>query len=497
MADIYGTSEADKAKAAAGQFGTSFDAQMASLEERINKQVAAINAGIQVGMTAQELEDKRIELDNLKNETELLSRNIGAQYGYVSNQADKSAQDLATRLAQSQTQQAQVGAATLGRIAGVPAEFQQSAAVQDAARAQLGTEAAVQAYMGGNASVPSGLLPRVQGLAATEGAALGLSGISATGSSDFRTALTALEAKTQADLARDRTLMGAKIESQFRRDARQREERQREVASGQIAQLTQSFLSQIAQGSVTRAQLEAAAAGADTRTGKQVAQAKLKEFEDQERIRHNYALREIAARGQDAGLSPSQVAQQQALVNQSSGRNTFINNLITSPGASQYFRGLPTSQADVGNKPGFFTDGISVYYAPNGADSSEAFLVNPQELINNLVEQAGAIRNIPDPNLAREALKKWHASLSPADKQYLRNVLKSAADYDNVKIKDGNKIKSYNWADPDVIYRFIALPSMQRGNAPMPSLVEKQAPTTSKPTPGPTPSARPTPTPRR
>jgi hypothetical protein len=435
MADIYGTSEADKAKAAASQFGVSSEQGLANLNEKINKAAADLYAGIQVGLTPQQLEDKRVELDGLKQEAELLTTNIGSQYAFVGEQAEQTAANLARQLAATQTEQAQIGAATLGRLANLPAGFRQSAAQRDAIRAGQGTEAALQAYLGGTPSVSAELLPRVQGLGESTGATLGLAGIAAGGSNLFQTALKGLEAKTKADLARDSLVLGASIENQYRQEARDREARQREQAQAQVFQLTQSVLAKQAQDANTLAQLEAAAAGADTRSGKQIAQAKLKEFKDQLAIQHNFKLQEIAASSQAAGISREETQAILRSTNYNVGSQTMLADTLK----SRLFRlsELPTSTTGLGSKEtGWVSDGVggAVLYGSATGEKPQQTYVDVQALFDKLIEAGGALTGLADAKTRRSAFRQnyWNNPdvISQADKLLLRQVFGLSGDPD-------------------------------------------------------------------
>jgi len=465
MADMYGTSEQQKATAAAGAFGAASNRTLADLDARIKQIAADVTSGIVAGMTPQELADKNAELDALKTQAEAVTRGVQGGYEFVRQEADITAEQTARQLAEAQAQQAAMARAAIQSTAGGGTRsglYQPS--VADATRAQERIAAATQAYLGGNLSVAPEMLPRVQGLGTSTGAELGLAGISRADSSAFTRAMTAVEAQTLAEIARDKMMLGTQIESSFRKEARDREANQRQQAQAQVNQLTQMLLTQQAQAALTQSQLEAAAAGADTRTGKQKAQAELETFKEQERIRHNYAMREIAARGQEAGLSPSQIAQQQSIVNQQAGRNTYLNDMLSSAQARSYINALPKSAVEAATaKSKFYSDGVTVYYAPNGAEG-DSVPVNVQALQTALIEQAGATKNLPDVKQRQEAFAQWYTQVDPASKLFLKQWLGSVAKQLNVVAIDSKtkKTQAYNWSDPNTIYRYIMLPSVIR-----------------------------------
>lgn len=460
MADMYGPSQAELAGKSAAAFQSSSTANLNALNDQIKKIAAELTAGITTGMTAQEIADKQNELDALKNQADQVIKSTQGGFKYVQQEAGLSAEETARQLAAAQTQAAQVAAANLARQAtgGAPSGLYRPS-VADATRSQQAIEAATQAYLGGTPSVGAELLPRVQGMGESTGATLGLSGITSAGSTAFSRAMSAVEQRALQEVERDKLVLGASIQNQYQKEARDREARQRQSAEAQIAQLTQLALTQQAQSNQTLAQLEAAAAGADTRTGREKAMADLATYKEQQRIQHNYTLQEIAARGQDAGLSASEIAQKQALVNQSAGRNTYLNDMLTSSQYQTYVASLP--KKPVGSNPGFYTDGITVYYAQQGAETKKVVPINAQDLQTTLIEQAGAARNLPTAKLQQEAFTKWYSQLDPASKLYLKDTLSYIADSTGLVARDSKtgKTQKYNWSDPKTIFRFVMLPS--------------------------------------
>ena len=453
MADMYGTSEQQKAAAASKAYGTSSAQTIADLDARIKQIAADVTSGIVAGMTPQELADKNAELDALKTQAEAVTRGVQGGFEFVRQESDITAEQTARQLAEAQAQQAAMARAAIQSTAGGGTRsglYQPS--VADATRAQERIAAATQAYLGGNLSVAPEMLPRVSGLGTSTGAELGLAGISRADSSAFTRAMTAVERATIDEIAKNKMILGAQIESQSRKDARDREARQREQAQAQIAQLTNQLVSAAATSAQTQAQLAAAAAGSDTRSGKQIADAKLQEFRNQEAIRHGYTMREIAARAQEAGLSGEETQAIMRNVNYTAGSQTMLADKLNQ--AQALVSRFPTSLPK-GKSSGWVTDGAGglIYISPGQrAGTTEQTPVNTQALVDKLIEAAGALKAFTDPKTRSNQFRQtyWNDErvISQAEKKLLVQLYGKAA------------------ADPDFYVKLATAPGMAFVTAP-------------------------------
>jgi hypothetical protein len=432
MADMYGSSAAELARKSAASYAKATDTGLASLNDKIKKIAGELTSGITTGMSAQEIADKQVELDTLKSQADSVIGSTRGGFEYVRTEADLTADETARQLAAAQTQQAQVAGANLGRIGtgGTTSGLYQPS-VADAARALQRTEAATQAYLGGTPSVSSDLLPRVAGLSDSTGATLGLAGISRAGSSAFTRAMSAVEQRAIQEIERDKLVIGSQIENQYRKDAREREARQRETVQNQIFQLTNQVVSTAAQSAATQAQLEAAAAGADTRSGKQIAQAKLKDFKDQSAIQFNYTLREIAARAKDAGLSEAETQAILRNANYNAGAQTMLADRLNN--MQSLISTLPTDATKFTAKGGWIYDGAggAIFVQPAGAGKTEQIPVNTQALVDKLIEAAGSLKGFVDPKTRSTQFKQtyWNDDrvISQSEKKLLVRLFGKAA----------------------------------------------------------------------
>jgi hypothetical protein len=188
-----------------------------------------------------------------------------------------------------------------------------SATAVDAQRAIQQAGAANLALIGGEGAVPAGaqvrtpFSPTGAGTEFAGGPQAGLIGLSKTAQDMFLGSLLGAEARSLTETEQQLT----NIQSQYGLDAaravRERVQKEKDEVRNFIIQGMQGLLNLKAQQSTTQAQLEAAAAGADTRSGREKANAELDFYKRKSKIDLDNTLKTISAQARGRGASASEV----------------------------------------------------------------------------------------------------------------------------------------------------------------------------------------------
>jgi hypothetical protein len=279
----------------------------------------------------------------------------------------------------------------------------------EGARALREGAAATMAGLGGEASVPSTAQVNVPGLITpgTQGAAGGVVGVSLGGAQMFDRALRAGQASQLAQIQAQQLQLASDIEAKANQAVAERVQAERDrVQQYKINALlsAQSIAGQIAQD---RAKLMAAAAGADTRSGKQKADAELAAYERKAAIDWKYTLKELNARATAQGLSKEETAMLQMQANQAYGQTTMLGSVLNN--ALNRIEFIPTNRATgeilgPGGKPYKFAGDPGTWYIssgmlaydPDGAKGKQqASTIDMPTIIAQIQAQAGYIMNQP------------------------------------------------------------------------------------------------------
>ena len=412
----YGESEAVLAQRGVSAYNTAAQSNIANVKAQLDEVAAQLAAGIQKGMTPEETAALNARLNNLKSQAQTLTGQTQASYDFATKQSQTSQQEYNQQILAMQEAQRRLTAQTLSQLQSVPTPGGYSSSQAESAENIRRQAAAQQAFMTGSASVPADMQRIIPGLTeesiATKGGVVGVSG----GSQKlFESALSSAQQSALANLRTSQLRLQQELESEARTAASERERKQREkyedfkiAAANSIVTLT----SQI--GSKT-AELEAAAASADTRTGKQIAMAELDDYKKKQSIALSNDLARIRAQAKSVGLSKQEIIDidynNKVKLGQTTNLGAFvssrINTLRTSPriaisrynpktGKDETTRLDPNTGKQVPlmalpNEAGFVTDTKGGILSPSGT-GKDGFLL---DRYGNLTYYAD--RSNPDP----------------------------------------------------------------------------------------------------
>lgn len=324
----YGVSEAQLAGNAAEAYKQSTADTTAAYQAELNSIVADLGSKIQTGMSESEKAEYDARLADLQTRYKQSITNIRANYGFAQQQSQQQAAQTQRSLADIQTAQRALAAQTLGQVGytGMPGTY--SAQAADAALAAQRAAAANLALIGGEGAVPSAYQvatppsPTGPGTELAFGPQQGLIGINKTTQDLFQSALLGAEARSVTETEQQQ----ANIQSQYALDAarttRERVAREQEQVQQFLLAGLQGLLNLKSTQANTLAQLEAAAAGADTRSGKQKAMAELDAYKRKADIDYQNQLKLVNARAKSSGASPTQIAAATAAANTAAGQAT-------------------------------------------------------------------------------------------------------------------------------------------------------------------------------
>jgi hypothetical protein len=481
MANGMDQSEATRGLAAATAYQSSIQPTIDDLNKQLNTAVAEMNSKIVAGMTDAEKANLQGRIEQLKTQyADAISRTQG-QYAFAEQAAATTTRETQKGLQDVFAAQRALAAQALGTTA-VAAPAGYSAQQADAARAAQQMGAASMAAVGGDLSVPTEALvrtPLATGAGTTlEGApAGGLIGITAGTANLYNQMLQQTRARALTDLESQRIAIEQTIRLTEEQAARKREEEERARVDAFRQQALMNIMQQTASMQDRLAQLQAAAAGADTRTERELAQQALDKLKKEEAIRLQNDLKRIAAqakasgRGTGGGLTK---AEQQAIKDQQnytvgqakigaqldSGLNAFLAQLATN-------KSINKSWQDVA--------GTLVYTQQVGGKQTNV-QVDPSRVLFGLTTFLGSVAGEKTAKQKSLIQSYLATGLAPAERAFLNAAYpgsKSGAQYWVDLLSGKTKVAG---APPAVI----AAPPGQK-------------PTTPRPTPSPAPQTPPKP----
>lgn len=327
----YGESQAVLAQRGVDAFNTASQNNIANVKAELDKVAAELAAGIQVGMTPEETAALNARLNNLKSQAQTLTGQVQASYDFATKQTQTSQQEYNQQILAMQEAQRRNTAQILNQLQSVSTPGGYSSSQAESAENIRRQAAAQQAFMTGRASVPADMQRIIPGLLeesiGTQGGIIGVSG----GSQKlFESALSSAQQSALANLSTSQLRLQQELESEARATASAREAKQREkyedfkiAAVNSIVNLTSNI------GSKT-AELEAAAASADTRSGRQVANAELDAYKKKTAIDLSNQLATIRAQARSAGFSKEQVDAADLLAKIARGAPTKVGEFTNS-----------------------------------------------------------------------------------------------------------------------------------------------------------------------
>ena len=305
----YGESQAQLAQRGVGAYTTAAQNNLANVKAELDKVAGELAAGIQVGMTPEETATLNARLNNLKNQAQTITGQVQASYDFATKQSQTSQQEYNQQILAMQEAQRRATGQTISQLQSVPTPGGYSSVVAENEENIRRQAAAEQAFMTGRGSVPAdmqritpGLLPSSTG---TQGGVIGVSG----GTQKlFESALSSAQQSALTNLATSQLRIQQELESEARTAASERETKQRDKYENfRIASLN-SIVNLTSDIGNKTAELEAAAASADTRSGRQVAMAELDAYKKKTAIDLSNDLSRIRAQARSAGLSKNEVA---------------------------------------------------------------------------------------------------------------------------------------------------------------------------------------------
>lgn len=482
MANGMNESEATRGAAAAGAYEAALQPSIADLNKQLNEAVAQMNSKIVAGMTDAEKANLQGRLEQLKTQyADAISRTQG-QYAFAQQAAETSTRETQKGLQDVFAAQRALAAQALGTTAVAAPMTGYSAQQADAAMAAQQMGAASMAAVGGDLSVPTQALVRTP-LATGAGTTLagapagGLIGITQGTADLYRQMLEQTRARALTDLESQRVAIDQSIRLAEEQAARRREEEERARVASFQQQGLMNIMQQTASMQERLAQLQAAAAGADTRTEREKAQQAIKEFKKQEDIRLENDLKRISAQARASGrggggLSAEQKAelknQEAFAIGQAAvgdklnlGLNAFLSKLKNKSDA-------PSGWREVAG---------SVFYQP-GTPGVKPVEVNPDFVLSSLKTYLGTIIN-EKPNKQKSLIDYFLVSrLTPADREFLKAAYPGASKGGSYWVDVLSGKTQIAGLPPSVI-------------AAPPGGVKKSS--TPKPTPSPQPQKPPTP----
>jgi hypothetical protein len=413
----YGASEAELAGSAADAFQASTALAAQDYQAELDRLSAELTSKIQTGMTAEEKAELDQRLADVQNRYNQSITNIRANYGFAQQQSQAMAGQTQRSLQDIQRAQQALAAQSLG-LAGYTGMPGYSATAVDAQRAIQQAGAANLALIGGEGAVPAGaqvrtpFSPTGAGTEFAGGPQAGLIGLSKTAQDMFLGSLLGAEARSLTETEQQLT----NIQSQYGLDAaravRERVQKEKDEVRNFIIQGMQGLLNLKAQQSTTQAQLEAAAAGADTRSGREKANAELDFYKRKSKIDLDNTLKTISAQARGRGASASEVKAIKDAIDITKGEESGFGKLTKQRLANleRVFSGEITPPAgfkfDKANNALYRTSDklktplwkleFGVLAFNNGTAAKPQWVeVNMGGVLNKLTKQVGALQSLP------------------------------------------------------------------------------------------------------
>lgn len=374
----YGASEATLAKRGVDAYTNAAQNNLANVKAEIDKVAAELAAGIQVGMTSDETTALNARLNNLKNQAQTITGQIQASYDFASKQSETSQQEYNQSILAMQEAQRRATAQALGQLQSVSLPTGYSSTIATEGENIQRQALAEQAYMTGRESIPQEMRVNVPGLLPTTPAtAGGVVGISGGTQKLFQSALSQAQQSALANLATSQLRLQQEIESEARGAAKLREEKQREKYENFKIAGVNSIINLTSDIGAKTAELSAAAASADTRSGKQKIEAELDAYKKKAAIDLANDLAKIRAQARSAGLSTSEQQQidlnNKIILGSTTNLGAFVQNRIQTLSTTPRINNN-TKRMALPNESGFVTDTKGKILTFTGNDG---FLLDP------------------------------------------------------------------------------------------------------------------------
>lgn len=425
----YGPSAASLAGASAGAYEQESAATLADINRQIADESARMEAAIVAGMSPAETEAMNARVNALKQRAaNVIAASQGA-YQFAQQQAATAADIYAKQTEELQTAQRALAAQALGQgqAAALPGGGY-SRFTAEGTRALRENAAAAMAAVGGEGGVPATALVPTPGLVQTAGT--GVSGVQKEQALLFGRALTAGQARALAELQGQQMALATDIENKAREAAMEREQKERQRVTDFKTSMFQYATQLAAQIGTNLAELRAKAAGADTRTGKQIADAELKLYERKAEIDWKNTMKEIAARSKAAGASAAEVAAQQAQANYALGGSTDFGKFVTNK--ANTFGYMPTGAGGVvlsterengkfkpwsytGKDRWYINQGVMLYEENPGAKNSVPVTLDPYGKLNEVIAVLGDIQATKPADRAKKWTQYWNSPAGLGD----------------------------------------------------------------------------------
>ena len=327
----YGESQAVLAQRGVDAFNTASQNNIANVKAELDKVAAELAQGIQVGMTPEETAALNTRLNNLKSQAQTLTGQVKASYDFATGQSKISNQEYNQQVLAMQEAQRRLTAQTLSQLQSVPTPGGYSSSQAESAENIRRQAAAEQAFMTGRGSVPADMQRITPGLSEeTIGTQGGVVGVTGGTQQLFQSALSSAQQSALANLSTSQLRLQQELESEARTAASTREAKQREKYEDfKIAAVT-SIVNLTSNIGTKTAELEAAAASADTRSGRQVANAELDKFKKQAAVTLANQLATIRAQAKSSGYSAEQVAMADQAAKIARGADTKVGEFTNS-----------------------------------------------------------------------------------------------------------------------------------------------------------------------
>lgn len=430
MADIYGQSDAALAQKAANTYAAGVPTTL----DQINKQIAAtsaeLEAKIKVGLTDVDKADIATRLDALKTQATQAINNTRSNYEFAQQQNALSGQATQQSMADIQNSQAALAAQALGmtRTSATPGGY--APQVSDYLNLSSRTSAADLAATGGERAVPVGAQVNVPSLPAM-GSALaygpqgGLAGVSQMASTLFSNTLQGSAARAKSDIEQQQVNLGTAIEQNARDAARAREQAQRDALQAFILQQKGNLIAATTSAGQDLLKLQAAAASADTRTGKQKAQAELDMYLKKSNIDQKKALALTLAQAKASGASAADLAQLQSDNAIAVGSATPLGSIgdTSVANVAKIFNGKrinltvdPTTK--LATKYLEYDNGNINIVTVDSKGNAKPVAYSPYSLVENLKERVGIVKALPAAK-QKQAFKSYFFNNYTSDQRLL------------------------------------------------------------------------------
>lgn len=426
----YGPSAAQLAASAATAYEQGSQATLADINRQIAEESARMEAAVVAGMSPEETAALNARVNALKERAANVIASSQGAYQFAQQQAAASADIYAKQMEELQTAQRALAAQALGQAqATAMPGGGYSRFTAEGTRALRENAAAAMAAVGGEGGVPASALVPTPGLMQTAGT--GVSGVQREQALLFGRALTAGQARALSEIQAQQMALATDIETRAREAAMEREQKERQRVADFRTSMFQYATQLAAQIGNNLADLRAKAAGADTRTGKQLADAELKLYERKAEIDWKNTMREIAARAKAAGATPAEVAAQQAQANYALGGNTDFGKFVTNKAGTFSF--MPTGAGGIvlspdRNKKGEFkpwsytgkdrwyiNEGVMLYEENPGAKNSVPVTLDPYGKLNEVIAVLGDIQASKPTERAKKWTQYWNSPAGLGD----------------------------------------------------------------------------------